>query len=429
MSRPKVLYVSHLASLSGAEQALVRLLSHLDRDAFEPVAALPEDGPLRERLEALGVRTRVLPLAWWIPATHWSAAEYRAQLEGLPDRVDGLTALAREEGAALIHTNTLVTLEGALAAARLGLPHVWHSRGLFGQGSPPAYHDDRRFFLSIVDRLSDAVLCISRAVEEQTLEVCRRAAVRVVPDGFDAAAFLARPKSNWRFEGRVVLSLGGIQRRKGQLDLVEAAARLAPEFPDLVVALCGPVTDPEYAAEVERRIAERGLGGRVRLLGFQEDVAGLLAHAELLVQPSHSEGFGLAALEAMAMGKPVVATRCGGFEEIVEDGISGLLVPVGDPDALANAVRAILSDPDRAAALGRAAVLRSRAFGLEATARKTEAVYRDVLGTNPARGGLVDAITEEVLTRGRLCDSSAPPPPERTPRPGSWFARLRKHFE
>jgi glycosyltransferase involved in cell wall biosynthesis len=437
----KILYVSHLATLSGAEQALLRLLAHLDRGRVEPLVALPEEGPLRERIEELGVRTRVLPLGWWIPATHWSAPEYLAQLEGLEERAAGLAELAAAEGVELVHTNTLVTLEGALAAARLGVPHVWHSRGLFGQGSPPPYHDDRRFFLSVVDLLSDEVICVSRAVLEQTAEICRLAALEMVFDGFDADSFLSRPVGSREDfarrlgidgKARVVLSIGGIQRRKGQLDLIEAVARLAPELPGLVVALCGPEADAEYAAALDARVAELGLGGRVRRLGFDPDVRTLVAHADIVVQPSLSEGFGLAVLEAMAAGRPVVATRCGGPEEILEDGVSGLLAPVGDPEALAAAIRRVLARPAEAAALGRAAARRARDFDLAGTARRTEAVYAQLLDAarpDSSRARLADFVAAEVLHRGRSTVRPevrpGPPPPPHSPRPGSWLARLR----
>lgn len=406
-ARAKVLYVSHLASLSGAEQALLRLLSHLDRSRFEPLVALPEDGPLRQRIEALNIRTRVLPIGWWIPATHWSAAEFRAQLAGLEERARALTALAEEEEVDLIHSNTVVTLEGAVAAARLGLPHVWHSRGLFGGGFPPSYFGDLGFLFAAIDGLSDAVVCVAQGVEEQAARFCQLARRPVIPDGFDAAAFLARPVGSredlLRRYGitepaRLVASLGGIQRRKGQIDLIEALALLRDDFPDLVLVLGGGAGDAEYLAAVESRIAELGLQEAVRLVGFEPDVRTLLAHAEMLVHPSHSEGFGLAILEAMAAGRPVVATRCGGPEEIVEDGVSGLLVPVEDPPALAQAMRRLLTDAEAARALGEAAARRALDFGLDRTARRTEEVYETLLaGEVEERAARADAVMAAVL--------------------------------
>jgi glycosyltransferase involved in cell wall biosynthesis len=425
--------------------ALVRLLSALDRERFEPLVVLPEDGPLRAELEALAIPVRILPLAWWIPATHWSAGAFLAQLAGLGERAGDLAGVLATERIDLVHTNTIVTLEGALAAARLGLPHVWHSRGLFGGGFPPAYLDDVGFFLSAVDRLADAIVCVSRGVERQTATIGRLAPRHVVYDGLDLDRFLARPAAEWaalraRYgigeSARVLACVGGIQRRKGQLDLIEAAAPLAREIPELVLALAGAAGDGEYLAVLNARIAELGLEPHVRRLGFEPDVRGLLATSEVLVHPSHSEGFALAILEAMAAGLPVVATRCGGPEEIVEEGVSGLLVPVASPRELEDALRRLLADPEGARAMGRAAAERARAFRLEATARRMEEIYQGLAAPSPetraARARLAGAVADEVLTRARQAAAAAatdppaaPPPAPRNPPRGSWLSRLR----
>src|SRR4051794_18403686 len=164
----------------GSERVLVRLLSALDRTRVEPLVVLPADGPLKGEIEALSIPVHVLPLAWWIPATHWTAGDFLHQLAGLETRVDALAALLERERIDLVHTHFIVTLEGALAAARLGLPHVWHSRGLFGNGFPPAWLDDVELFLSIVDLLADAIVCVSRGVEAQTASVCRLASRIVI---------------------------------------------------------------------------------------------------------------------------------------------------------------------------------------------------------------------------------------------------------
>ena len=433
----RVAYLMHQAG-TGSERVLVRLLSALDRDEIEPLVVLPADGPLRGEIEALAVPVRILPLAWWIPATHWSADDFAAQLDGLPKRVDDLAALLERERIELVHTFFIVTLEGALAAARLGLPHVWHSRGLFGGGFPPAHLDDVDFFLTVVDLLADAVVCVSKGVEEQTSSVCRLARRHVIYDGFSLDAFLAWPVADpatlrARYgiadSARVVASVGGIQRRKGQLDLVEAAAPLAREIPELVFVLAGEAGDAEYLAAVRARIAELGLERCFRLIGFEPNVRELFSVSEALAHPSHSEGFGLAILEAMAAGLPVVATRCGGPEEIVEDGVSGLLVPPRSPRELESALRRLLTDREAARAMGQAAAGRARAFSLETAARRTEEVYRGLAAPSAEiralRARLADFVAAEVLSRGLR---PGPPPSPRSPRSDSWLAGLRKRF-
>jgi glycosyltransferase involved in cell wall biosynthesis len=411
----RILYVSHLSTLSGAEQALLRLVGALDRTRVEPWIVLPAEGPLRAKLVETGSRTEVLPIAWWIPATNWGSAEFFEQLAGLPERVEKLCALASEGGAELIHTNTIVTIEGALAAARLGLPHVWHSRSLFWPGHfPPAYFDHVPFFFSVVDQLSDHIVCVSREIEREIPSDCRLASRSVILDGPEKSALIAGPveprEAMARRYGldpgsRVLACVGGIQRRKGQLDLVEAAARLVPRFPNLVFVLCGEAADLEYHARVVERVEQLRLGSRFRFPGFESDVRSLLAHCELLVHPAHSEGFGLVIVEAMASGKPVVATRSGGPEEIVDEGVSGLLVPAGDPAALAEAIGRVLGDSSLAGSLGRAAAQSAMLFTSEKAARRMEVVYAQLLeGERPSelfrlRAHRADAILEELLSR------------------------------
>lgn len=444
----RVAWVSH-SSLVGSERALVRALSVLDRGRFAPLAVLPEEGPLRAELEAIDVPVHVTPLAWWIPATHWSAAHFVDQLEGLDGRAATLAALLRRERAELVHTNVVVTLEGAMAAAALGLPHVWHSRGLFGSGFPPAWLDDVPFLFDVVDTLADAIACVAREVERQAAEHCRRAERRVVHDGLDVAAFLARPVEARaallaRYgipEGaRVVACVGGLQRRKGQLDLVEAAALLRDDVPDLVLALAGEASEPAYAAAIEARAAELGLAGRVLRVGFEPNVRNLFSVADALAHPSHSEGFGLALVEAMAAGLPVVATRCGGPDEIVEDGVSGLLVPVSEPAALAAALRRVLLDDGCARSLAEGAARRARQFDLRATGAALGDLYDTVLAARAAgrpdaareRRDRARAIAGEVIARGRAAarqagdPPAAPPRRPRSDRGGSWLARLRR---
>jgi glycosyltransferase involved in cell wall biosynthesis len=253
-------------------------------------------------------------------------------------------------------------------------------------------------------------------VKEQAAEFCRLARCHVVYDGIDPAAFLSQPVENpaalrTRYgigeSARVVASVGGIQRRKGQLDLIEAAPPLVREFPDLVFVLAGEAGDADYLAAVDARIAELGLEPHFRLIGFEPHIRNLFSLAEALVHPSHSEGFSLAILEAMVSGLPVVATRCGGPEEIVEENISGLLVPVQSPDELARALRRLLADPEAARTMGEAAAARARAFSLDATAREVEEVYRQALASVgneeilALRALLADLVAYEVLILAR----------------------------
>jgi len=396
----RILHVSHLASLSGAEQSLLRLMGNMDRARFDSLVVLPTDGPLRAALSELGVETRVLPIRWWIPATHWSASEFMHQMQGLEQRWQDLARLATRESVDLIHTNTVVTIEGALAAAALGIPHVWHSRGLFGNGFPPPYLDHPSFFYSVIDELGDRVVCVSNTVHRQASQFLRRTACTVIPNGFDPSNRSLSSRAEFLAEfglsaaARVIVCIGGVQRRKGQLDLIEALARVKDEYPEAVLLLCGGAGDSPYVAEVRERIRDLGLISCVKFLGFRGDVWNIVHHCELVVQPSHSEGFGLAVLEAMAVGKPVIATRCGGPEDIVEDNISGLLVAPGTPGELTGAISSLLADTGRARIIAAAARKRATLFTAAASARDLERLLARVLTTAASKPSGKDWPTE-----------------------------------
>ncbi len=389
--RLRILHVSHSAALSGAEQALLRVVGAMDRCRFESIVVLPEDGPLRAQLDSMGIETRLLRTRWWIPATDRTAEHFGAQLDGLETRWRDLADLAAREKAHLIHSNTLVTIEGALAALALGIPHIWHSRGSFGQGFPPAFADDPPLFFSIVEEIGSRIVCVSNSVFAQTLQYVRNTECRVIPDGFDVDAPAAPIHSDLRSEldllrgSRLIACIGGIQRRKGQLDLIEALSLVRRSHPNVVLLLCGSICEAVYGNEVQERTTELGLSASVRLLGFRNDVANIINECELIVHPSYSEGFPLSILEAMAAGKPVVATRCGGSEDMIEDGASGVLVNPAEPKQLAQAICRVLEDPARALALGNAARGCAKLFTVSASASSLQDTFSEVLRDRPSR--------------------------------------------
>jgi glycosyltransferase involved in cell wall biosynthesis len=185
--------------------------------------------------------------------------------------------------------------------------------------------------------------------------------------------------------------------------------------PRAVVAFAGGFNDPAYHERIAARVGELGLGEHVRFLGQLEDVRGLLGTASVLAHPSLSEGFGLALVEAMALGVPVVATRCGGPEEIVTAD-SGELVAAGDPVALGDAVAHLLADEVRRTQLADGARRRAAAFDLTTTASDTADAYeaavtrrRERQAEAPLRARAAEMVAREVTTRAALAAAPAQP--------------------
>jgi glycosyltransferase involved in cell wall biosynthesis len=178
----------------------------------------------------------------------------------------------------------------------------------------------------------------------------------------------------------VVVSVGRLDKYKGQEFLLEACARERTRPYRLILVGEGPMRPL-----LEAQAAGLGITDRVFFAGAQEDVRPFLARATCVALASTEEGMPGSILEAMAMARPVVASRVGGVPDAVTDGVTGYLIPPGDVGALAQAIASVLADPEKAEAMGRAARERAeRDFDVELMVRKTEVMYETLVG--PRRG-------------------------------------------
>ncbi len=368
----RVAYVIDKLHLAGAQVHLLHLLRGLDRRAFEPrVFCLIRGGPVAERIRALGTVVDVLGMG-----SIYGPRAFRA----LPRLVRAL------RGASIVHTYLVsANLYGTLAARLAGVRAVVTSRRDTGFS--------RNWRLRLVEEwlVNPRVERVTAVCPAVAREACRErglSAERVVtvPNGVDAAAF--DPALRPRAEARRRLGLADDERSlgviahlslvKGHADLLAAMARIVAKRPRARLLVVG---DGVLRPELETRSRALGLGDRVAFTGAREDVATVLAALDVVVVPSHTEGLSNSLLEAMAMARPVVATAVGGNPDAVEAGVSGLLVPPRDPEALAAAVLHLLERPDEARRLGEAARRRVLAdFSVDRMVAGYEALYRSLLG-------------------------------------------------
>lgn len=396
----RVLYLDHTAQLSGGEIALARLLASVDRSAVEPVVALAEDGPLAERLKANDVETHILPLSAAVRNVRKDTLTFGAlrKLQApflLLAYALRLAAFARRRGIQVIHTNSLkADLYGGLVGWLTRIPVVWHMRDHIDTSYLPAPAVRAVRFLA--RHCPAYVVANSQSTLDQLFLAGRRPAA-VVPSGIDlkgqvvhdgvppddiALNALPTPERVWHDPVRIGL-VGRIAAWKGQHVVIDAAAkvRAAGFSAHFVIAGKALFGEEEYEAQVRQQAVDLGVADCVEFLGFTKDVPALLASLDILVHASTSpEPFGQVVIEGMAESLPVIGTDGGGVREIIVHGENGLLVPMGDADAMAEAILTLLRDPDRARALGRAGYRRVvRHFTAGHTARKIERVYRDVV--------------------------------------------------
>jgi glycosyltransferase involved in cell wall biosynthesis len=394
----RVLYFDHTAALGGGELALLALVRRLDLQRYEPVVVLGADGPLAGKLRDAGIQVRILPL----DARVASAPRDRLGASGLRSLpacgrtlayVIRLRRLIVAEQVDLVHTNSLkADLIGGLAARLAGRPVIWHIRDRISSDYLPAP------VAGMFRWLSRLIPNFVVANSQSTLRtVGRLTSARVIYSGVEDCSLAApsgptggvvskdRVSEDRVLDAAPIIGLvGRISPWKGQHVFVRAAAAIVERFPSARFQIVGAPLfgEQDYELQVKELTARLGLEGRIEFTGFRSDVTALMRQFDILVHASTvGEPFGQVVVQGMAAGKPVVATNGGGVPEIVTDGVTGLLVPMGDANALADAVCTLLADPVRAREMGRLG--RERVldrFTIEASVEALQEVYDNIRG-------------------------------------------------
>jgi glycosyltransferase involved in cell wall biosynthesis len=362
--------------VGGTERQFVLLGKHLDRANFDlSMACLNRCGEFLKPIEELEV-----------PLDHYrirSLASWRAIVERAR-----LASSLRLHDIDILHSYgyypNLFAIPAAWAAR---VPVIVASIRDTGEWTTPA----QKRAQALVCRLADHVLVNARAVLDRLVkEGYDRGRISVIENGVDLSRFSGHPRRGaLRAElgldpgaplvavlARMHNSIYGTDL-KGIRYFLDAAAGLSRRFGAARFLVLG---DGPLRAELERYAAGLGLGDRVLFMGFRLDVAEILSEIDVAVSPSLAEAISNSVIEAMAAGLPVVGTRVGGTPEAVEDGVTGLLVPPRDSEALARCIGLLLEDRDLASRLGRAGRRRiEERFSTERMVRATERVYGSLI--------------------------------------------------
>lgn len=378
----RVLYCLHEARANGSGVSLMHTLAALDRTAITPFVVVPHEGELTETLRSRGIPVHQVRTGQLL-RQRYEPSLLAEDLAKLIDTVPELITLMRQLDIDLVHINSLVTVDGTLAAWALGLPRIWHYREyLFPDGLWPEFQK------SFLNHFASRVIAISQYCASELLDTVDPRKLRVVHNGIDLARFqpdlhaadVIRRTYGINDSDFVISVLGTINAHKGQHVVLEAMLRSPLLRSRAQVLIAGREGDSEYMELLHRLIESGGIAPRVHFIGFHPDVRPVIATSSAVVIPSMwQEPFGRVAIEAMALSRVVVASRCGGLPEIIEDGISGLLFPRGDSGALSECLESLVLDPnhaERLAAGGRRIV--ERQFPNTEVGRKVLEVYREV---------------------------------------------------
>ena len=401
----RILFICHDGDLYGSQQSLNLIVRNLPAHAYQCFVSVARPGPLQRILQEYP-NTQVLSHK----RLQWVKHDSRTWWQRIGDvlnlafaagpRTWYLFNTIRREKINLVHTNSSVSLEGALAAALAGVPHIWHIRELFMERSPKFHMVLGRFVSRwVIERFSDLVLCISGAVQQQFGEL-----YDIDPDKFpvlyNALELPPRPdffpisdpqRVIMRALSLKVLGLpeapvfrvgyiGRLSAGKGFHELLEAFAILRRQGMAVQLMVAGNFVDPVYRHRIETAMQEPCLQDSVYFLGYQEDLKPLYEVIDILVVPSVNEPFGRVVIEAAANGVPCIGANAGGIPEIIDPGNTGLLYPPGEVHLLASLIEELMMTPWKREAIRQNALrMVYERFNIETQIRILSECYQSVL--------------------------------------------------
>jgi len=351
-----------MSGISGAENHLVQLTAALSRRGWDCDVLIPSPAPekLEPLAEALGPACKRVEL---MPMEHDVSPALVRRLVGLLS--SGRYDIAH---AHLVHADWHLAVASAFSP-RVPLVSSKHNPDPFRRG--PVFR--------VVERLSlrrySAVIAISDSLGDFLKQTTN---VNPVTIHYGLAA-PDRPPEREAGEVARLLAVGRLEEQKAFEIAVQAVASLRSAHPGVRLDIAGEGSERRRLTRV---IQEQGLADSVALLGERRDVMELMRRADVLVHPARWEGFGLVLLEAMSAGLPIVASGVGAVPEIVEDGVTGILVPPDDPQALANALSRLIDEPALGRRFGAAGFRRlESAFSPEEMGDRTSALYASLLAS------------------------------------------------
>jgi L-malate glycosyltransferase len=368
--RIKLLKMLTNFNIGGTERQVANLVSGIDSSCFDlHLACFSNSGELQRDIEHLQ-----------IPRPEFQIS----RLYGLGTfrQAGRLTRYIRRNHIQIVHTYGFYPNVFAIPAARLAGVVIIASIRDTGDGLTPIQRRIQKF----VCRMANCVLVNAEAIRKTLIgEGYRPDNILVIRNGINLPSFrkhrndgtirhsLGLPPS-----ARMVLVFARLNQLKGVDYFLDAAVSVAARFPDVYFVIAG---GGAHRKALEEHSLQLGLADRVVFTGFRTDIPALLSEATLSVLPSLSEGLSNSLLESMAAGVPAIATRVGGNPEVIEDGVTGLLVPPRDAHSLAEAMSLVLGDRDLAARLGDAGPRRvAHYFSVERTVSETEQLYRRLVG-------------------------------------------------
>jgi glycosyltransferase involved in cell wall biosynthesis len=364
-----ILHTIETGGPGGAESILLCLAAGINHGRFRSLALLPCAGWLSEQLDRRGVPVIVSRSNAWY--------DLRLPRE--------MARFIRHEKVDLIHSHLAdQNFYSCLAGRITGRKTVVTYHGM--PGFPGSGEHRGALKLRLVKEWADAVVVVSDYLKKALISLGFPAdRITRIHNGVDIGRFSASKLGQLRAElgcgseTKLVGMVANLRESKGYEYFVRAARKVVDENPQVKFVAVGEI-DKAIGERMRQLVQQMSLQNHFMFLGFREDVPAILGDLDVFVLSSLSEGFSLATVEAMAAGRPVIATRSGGPQEIIDDGTTGILVPPADADALARKICGLLGNPKLADQLARSGLAKAAStFSIEKMVSDYETVYNNLL--------------------------------------------------
>lgn len=360
----KILLISHGAALGGSPISCLNIARHIDKNKFNPILCFGEDGPIVQRAKDEGFEVFVISEKGFL---------------GLK-MISAYASFIKQQKIDIIHLNTLTPYYKypAIAAKLMGKKTAW-----FVRENPEEKRCVR--LAKYLNFIATKIVTVSFDTAKH-IYYADKSKLITIHNGVDLNEFLPTIATSNDYElskldkdTKYLTCISSLEERKGIFDLIHGFALLKDNFPNLKILLIGgdPTKSKNYEARLINLISSLGLEERVILHGRSKEIKKILSISMALILPSYWEGLSRAILEAMAMAKPILASRAGGNPEQVREGINGFLFEPKNPQDLAASIEKLMNSD--IATLGKASRdMAETEFDIKVTTRKIEALYEEL---------------------------------------------------
>ncbi len=365
-----ILYLHNESIMGGAEISLLNLVKGLNKKLFTPHFACSKEGPFIDELRKI----KITPDFVQFPSIRWPNPVQ------IYNTVRNLIDIIKKKHINLIHSNQpRSNLFGAIAAKIKNVPIVWHERCL----ERGRFDSDNIFSF-----LPDRIICNSSAVRNRFTKEKIDTKIKTILNGVDLREFdpelngrVIRKEFNIGEDELIIGTVSRIDPEKGYEYFLECARIILQDFKNIrFLVVGGAFNNPSLEKSLYEMSVEKGIDKKTIFTGFRRDIPQILASMDVVVLPSGIDACSRVLFESMAMRKPLVATNAGGTPEVVQEGVTGLLVKPGDSSEMAKCIMKLLNNKNLAEQYGNAGRKRVEAmFTIERNIKETENVYLELL--------------------------------------------------